>query len=226
MIRVDALAKKLSVTFALSGISFRVNTGEALALVGHSGGGKTTILRLIAGFEIPDSGDIYIKDRLVSSRGYACPPHERGIGMVFQKAALWPHMTLAQNIRFGLKGLSKSAISDRLKELIEITHLKGMEERYPHQVSGGEAQRAALARAIAPNPDILFMDEPMTGLDHELVLEMNEVLRDIRSTLKTTIIYVSHDLKEARFNTDRVIQLTHGRITYDGGWESLDVKGN
>jgi iron(III) transport system ATP-binding protein len=226
MIKVDELGKKLNDTFALSGISFQVNSGEALALVGPSGGGKTTLLRLIAGLEVPDSGNIYIDDKLVSSAGYACPPHERGIGMVFQKAALWPHMTLAQNVRFGLKGLNKTEAANRVRELFEITHLKGMEGRYPHQVSGGEAQRAALARAVAPKPNILFMDEPMTGLDSALVSEMNEVLREIRNTSTTTIIYVSHDLKEARYNTDRVIQLTRGRVTFDGGWESLDTKGN
>src|SRR4030042_1920858 len=109
MIKLELVNKSYEGNKVLSDISFHVNTGEAAALVGPSGGGKTTILRLIAGFEIPDSGAIAIDDRIVSSKGYACPPHERGIGMVFQKPALWPHMTLVQNINFGLKGLSKAA---------------------------------------------------------------------------------------------------------------------
>ena len=222
MIELEFVSKVFNGITVLSDISFQIDTGESAALVGPSGGGKTTILRLIAGLEVPNSGRITINDRLVSWKGYACPPYERGIGMVFQKPALWPHMTLAQNIRFGLKGMSKAEIEERLEELFSLTHLKGMEGRYPHQVSGGEAQRTALARAIAPRPDILFMDEPMMGLDHELVFEMTELLRELRDKTQITILYVSHDFREVEAVTDRVILLSRGEITYDGSWEGLD----
>ena len=146
--------------------------------------------------------------------------------MVFQKPALWPHMTLEQNIRFGLKGMSKASITERVEELVSLTHLNGLERRYPHQVSGGEAQRATLARAIAPNPDILFLDEPMTGLDHDLIAEMTRVLREIREKTRTTVMYVGHDFSEARAITDRVILLSHGEISYDGPWDGLDTQRN
>lgn len=221
MIKLELVNKSFNGNKVLSDISFHIDTGEAAALVGPSGGGKTTILRLIAGFEIPDSGEITIDDKIVSSKGYACPPHERGIGMVFQKPALWPHMTLAQNIIFGLKDLNRAATKERIEELLVMTHLKGMESRYPHQVSGGEAQRATLARAIAPKPGILFLDEPMAGLDYDLVVEMIDVLRALRSKNKTTIIYVSHDFNEVQVITERVILLSHGVISYDGPWEGL-----
>lgn len=223
MIKLELVNKSFNGIKVISNISFHVNTGEAVALVGPSGGGKTTVLRLIAGFEVPDSGKITIGDRLVSEKGYACSPHERGIGMVFQKPALWPHMTLAQNIRFGLKGMSKAETKGRLEELFLLTHLNGLEERFPHQVSGGEAQRATLARAIAPKPDILFLDEPMMGFDQDLIVEMTAVLRKLRDETRTTIIYVSHDFSEVQAVTDRVILLSHGKISYDGLWDGLDV---
>jgi iron(III) transport system ATP-binding protein len=223
MIKLESVSKSFNRTKVLSDISFAVGIGEAVALVGPSGGGKTTILRLIAGFEIPDSGKIIIGDRLVSWKGFACPPHERGIGMVFQKPALWPHMTLAQNIRFGLKGMTKAEVKKRLDELFHLTHLTGKEARYPHEVSGGEAQRAALARAIAPKPDILFLDEPMMGFDQDLVVEMTSVLRELRKETRTTIIYVSHDHSDVKAITDRVIFLSRGEISYDGCWDGLEA---
>jgi ABC-type Fe3+/spermidine/putrescine transport system ATPase subunit len=226
MIKLEQINKHFDGNKILSDISFQISTAESVALVGPSGSGKTTILRLIAGFETPDSGKITIDDRVVSSKGYACPPHERGIGMVFQKPALWPHMTLAQNILFSLKELNKSECQDRLKQLLNLTHLKGMENRYPHQVSGGEAQRVTLARAIAPHPAILFLDEPMIGMDYELVTEMNNVIKELRSRYQPTIIYVSHDFNEARAITDRVMLLSGGKVSYDGQWEQLPIGRN
>ena len=212
MIKLELVSKSFSGIKVLSDISFQVNNEEAVALVGPSGSGKTTILRLIAGFEVPDTGKITIGDRIVSWEGHACPPHERGIGMVFQKPALWPHMTLEQNIRFGLKGMSKARTIERVEELFSLTHLSGMEKRYPHQVSGGEAQRATLARAIAPNPDILFLDEPMIGLDNDLVAEITQLLREIREKTRTIVIYVAHDFNEARAITDHVLFLSQGEF--------------
>jgi iron(III) transport system ATP-binding protein len=221
MIIVEHISKSYGKVNVLTDISFKVDTGRALALVGPSGSGKTTILRLLAGFEIPNSGQIIIGNKVVSTKEYTSPPHERGIGMVFQKPALWPHMTLEQNVRFGLSGLNRDEILERIKELFHLTHLDGLEKRYPYQVSGGEAQRATLARAIAPKPDILFLDEPMIGLDNALKTEMIEILRETRQTAGVTIIYVSHDYKEAQLITDQVVQLSHGKICYNGSWDGL-----
>lgn len=223
MILLDGVSKCFDHVAAVSGLRFCVNQGEAVALVGPSGCGKTTVLRLIAGFELPDAGTITIRGRLVSRKGWACPPHARGIGMVFQKPALWPHMTLAQNIRFGISGMAAAAARDRLRSLLRLTQLEGLEHRFPHQVSGGEAQRASLARALAPGPSILFLDEPMAGLDWELVKSMEQLLHEVRRSTGATIIYVSHDLDEARAVTDRVIVLAGGQLKYDGCWEGMPM---
>lgn len=224
MITVQDISKSFGGIAALLAVSFHVMPGEALALVGPSGGGKTTILRLIAGLEEPDRGTIAIGGRLVSRKGLVHPPHERGIGMVFQKPALWPHMTLAQNIAFPLASKPQSAGAERVREILRFTHLEGLEHRYPHQVSGGEAQRASLARALAPRPAILFLDEPMAGLDWDLVSSMIELLNEVRRATGVTIIYVSHDLDEARAVTDRVIVLASGRVKHDGPWNSIHVE--
>ncbi len=224
MITVRDISKSFDGVAAVSGVSFHVAPGEAVALVGPSGGGKTTVLRLIAGLEEPDTGTIEIHGRLVSRNGCVRPPHERGIGMVFQKSALWPHMTLAQNIAFGIARETQSEAGDRLREVLTLTHLEGLEHRYPHQVSGGEAQRASLARALAPRPSILFLDEPMAGLDWELVASMIELLNEVRRTTAVTVIYVSHDLDEARAVTDRAIVLARGFIKHDGPWQSMQME--
>lgn len=223
MIVIDGVSKSFDGVTAVSGLSLRVNKGEAVALVGPSGGGKTTALRLIAGFELPDEGTITIQGRLASRKNWACPPHERGIGMVFQKPALWPHMTLAQNIGFGISGMAAPMADDRLRNLLHLTHLEGLGHRYPHQVSGGEAQRASLARALAPSPSILFLDEPMAGLDWDLVENMIELLHEVRCTTDMTLVYVSHDLEEARAVTDRVIVVAHGQVRYDGTWDGIQM---
>lgn len=221
VIDLQNVSKRFDGIPAVSNVNFHVDAGEAVALVGPSGSGKTTLLRLIAGFEVPDDGQITLSGRTVSRKRWACPPHERGIGMVFQKPALWPHMTLAGNIRFGLSGLDKRQSEERFRRLVSITHLEGLEKRYPHQVSGGEAQRAALARALAPNPPILLLDEPMSGIDWELNREMIELIAEIRRQSGTTIIYVSHDLSEAQAVTDRVILLRRGEIAYAGSWAGV-----
>ena len=224
MIVLEGVSKSFDGVAAVCGLRFCVNKGEAIALVGPSGCGKTTVLRLIAGFELPDEGTITIQGRLASRKNWACPPHVRGIGMVFQKPALWPHMTLAQNIGFGIPGMAAREAHDRLRNLLRLTGLEGLERRYPHQVSGGEAQRASLARALASSPSILFLDEPMAGLDWELVKSMVDLLYEVSHSTGTTIIYVSHDLDEARAVTSRVIVLARGHINYDGRWENMPME--
>lgn len=219
MIALQSVSKTFNGMPAVCDVTFKVALSEAMALVGPSGSGKTTILRLIAGLEVPDSGSIILNGRLVSKSGWACPPHERGVGMVFQRPALWPHMTVTRNVRFGLGGLTQAEADQRLYETLRFTRLEGLEQRYPHQLSGGEAQRVALARAFAPRPSILLLDEPLASLDPELNRHIIELIHAIRQQTETTIVYVTHDVSEARALTDRVVVLRQGRVERVGGWE-------
>lgn len=223
MIALQSISKAFNGIPAVREITFDVEPGEATALIGPTGSGKTTVLRLIAGLEIPDSGSIAISERIVSKSGWACPPHERGVGMVFQRPALWPHMTVIKNVRFGLGGLKRTEADQRLHETLSLTYLEGLEQRRPHQLSGGEAQRVALARAIAPRPQILLMDEPLIGLDSELHKQMVELIHTIRKQIGTTILYVTHYLSEAESVTDRVVVLHQGRVDRVGSWQ--DIRG-
>ncbi len=212
MIRLQGVSKRFGDVHTIQEVSLAVARGEAVALSGPSGSGKTTLLRLIAGLEVPDAGEIHLDGRLASRAGWACPPYQRGVGLVFQRPALWPHMTVTQNIAFGLSGFPKEEAKERLQETVRLTRLEGLERRYPDQISGGEAQRAALARAIAPRPPILLLDEPMGGLDPELNRQMIDLLLAIRRETRPTIVYVSHDAAEAAAVTDRLVRLHYGRL--------------
>jgi iron(III) transport system ATP-binding protein len=165
MITVRQVTKYYGQTKALEEVSLSHNSLDPLIILGPSGGGKTTLLRLIAGLEMPDSGEIYLENCLASDPGWLLPPHRRGIGFVFQSSALWPHMTVADNILFGVNHVPKDEARDRLNGLLESTGLKGLEGRYPDELSGGEARRVAIARCLAPRPKILLMDEPLINLD-------------------------------------------------------------
>jgi ABC-type Fe3+/spermidine/putrescine transport system ATPase subunit len=222
MITLQNLTKSFNGVPVVCGVTFEVASGESLALVGPSGSGKTTVLRLIAGFEIPDKGNIMLNGELVSKEGWAGTPHKRGIGMVFQKGALWPHMTVARNVQFGLSGLTRAEIRERLHDILQFTHLEGLEQRYPHQLSGGEAQRVALARALATRPAILLLDEPLVGLDRELKRQMIELIRTVRQELGTTIIYVTHYMSEAAAVTDRLLVLRNGYVEQSSSWSEYD----
>ncbi len=222
MITLENVTKTFNGVPAVCEVTFEVARGEALALIGPSGSGKTTVLRLIAGLEIPDKGNIMLNGQLVSKEGWAGPPHKRDVGMVFQKPALWPHMTVARNVQFGLSRLTRAEMSQRLSDTLRLAHLQGLEQRYPHQLSGGEAQRVALARALATRPAILLLDEPLVGLDQDLNRQMIELIRTIRQELRTTIIYVTHYLSEAAAVTDRVLVLRHGYVERISSWSEYD----
>ena len=224
MIVFESVSKSFGKVPAVREVTFEIASGESVVLAGPSGSGKTTVLRLIAGLEAPDSGKVFLSGRLASESGWISPLHERGIGMVFQKPALWPHMTLAQNIRFGLSRMKRSEADKRVREMVRFTHLEGLEKRYPHQVSGGEAQRVALARALAPAPPILLLDEPLIGLDQELHKEMIELIHNVRQKTETTTVYVTHDLAEAASIADRVIRLRKGAIEQIGGWDEMQKR--
>ncbi len=212
MIVLEAVTKLFGEVWAVREVSFEVAAGESVALVGPSGSGKSTLLRLIAGLEVPDGGRIWLDGKVVGARGWSASPHRRCLGMVFQRPALWPHLTVLQNIRFGLGGLPRPEVEKRLRETIGLTCLEGLEGRYPDQLSGGEAQRAALARALAPKPSLLLLDEPLANLDPELGQKMIDLILQARIETGTTMLYVTHDPIEASALTDRTIRLRRGRV--------------
>lgn len=207
---------------ALNDISLKIQDGEFIAILGPSGCGKTTLLRLLAGFNHPTSGEIRIGDQVVANRDYVLPPNERFISMVFQSYALWPHMSVRKNVEFPIKNSKfvspeiRSNCDRRVRELIEMVGLTGMEKRLPAQLSGGQRQRVALARALAVNPDLLLMDEPLSNLDTELRVEMRREIKELHQKTKVTVVYVTHDQSEALALADRIVVMNHGQIEQVG----------
>ncbi len=212
MIKVSQLTKSLGSVKAVDNISFNVSDNDSLVVFGPSGSGKTTLLRLISGLEVPDNGEIYIDDVLASKNDWILEPHKRNLGFVFQAPTLWPHMTVARNILFGLNDLPKQEARNRLRKVLEQTSLTGLEHRYPHQISGGEARRVALARTLAPRPKYLLLDEPLTNLDRELRKELLSLVKSTVKNNKQSMIYVTHEIDEAELISEKVLFLKEGRI--------------
>ena len=213
-VTVQNVAKAYGVYPALNDVSLRVEDRAFVALLGPSGSGKTTLLRVIAGLERPDAGRIMFGGEDVTAQ----PVQDRGIGFVFQHYALFRHMTVAQNIAFGLKIMkrrdrpSRAAIASRADELLDLVRLPGLGGRYPAQLSGGQRQRVALARALARNPKLLLLDEPFGALDAKVRRELRGALREVHDRLGLTSIFVTHDREEAFALADRVAILGDGRI--------------
>lgn len=184
--------------------------GVLLSLLGPSGCGKTTLLRLIAGFEPLQSGSIEIAEQVVAGSGQWIPPEKRGVGMVFQDYALFPHLTVSQNIAFGLAQKPPAWVQKRVGETIALVGLEGMEDRYPHQISGGQQQRVALARALAPAPALVLLDEPLSNLDVQVRLRLRQELRDILKAAGTSAVLVTHDQEEALSISDVVAVMRQG----------------
>jgi sulfate transport system ATP-binding protein len=213
-IRIQQVSKAFSAHPALNEVSLDIEEGEFTALLGPSGSGKTTLLRVIAGLEFPDRGSIWFGEKDVTHSSAA----SRGIGFVFQHYALFGHMTVAQNIAFGLTVMKRSqrpspeAIRERVHELLGLVRLPGIEKRFPSQLSGGQRQRVALARALARNPRILLLDEPFGALDAKVRRELRAALREIHDRLKLTWIFVTHDQEEAFALADRVAVLHDGEL--------------
>jgi len=199
------------------GLSFKLLRGTIGCLLGPSGCGKTTVLRCIAGFEAVHAGEIRLNGQLVSSAASRVPPERRRIGMVFQDYALFPHLTVAQNVAFGLHALAASARSRRVAEYIEAVGLSGLVEKYPHELSGGQQQRIALARALAPRPDLLLLDEPFSNLDVNLRERLGQEVRDIIKRFAITAVLVTHDQNEAFAIADEIGIMHHGEIQQ---WDS------
>jgi len=213
------LRKHFNGTTALDGVSLEVRPGELLALVGPSGCGKTSLLRLIAGFEKPDEGCILLNGRPVAGEAVFIPPEKRRVGMVFQDYALFPHLTVGDNVAFGLE--SREAREAETRRLLELVGLGGYGSRYPHELSGGERQRVALARALAPGPLVLLLDEPFSNLDSELRVQMREEVRALLGELGATAIFVTHDQEEALFMGDRLAVMSRGRVEQVGRPEEV-----
>jgi len=197
---------------AVDGLSLTVAEGEILALLGPSGCGKTTTLRLIAGFEAPDAGTVAVRGAVVAGPGRMVAPEDRGIGIVFQDYALFPHLTVADNVAFGLQQLPRPARRERVASILEMVDLADLARRYPHELSGGQQQRVAVARALAPAPALMLLDEPFSNLDADLRAQMRDEVEKILRTTGTTAIFVTHDQEEAFTLADRVGVLNRGRI--------------
>ncbi|MDB5080285.1 MAG: putative transporter binding protein [Chloroflexi bacterium] len=220
VIRLDNVSKTYSGSSrpAVDNISFGLKSGELLALLGPSGCGKTTTLRLIAGFERPDRGQIQVKGQPVAAAGLSWwqPPEKRQLGVVFQDYALFPHLTVSQNIVFGLRRVSRQAAKERLAELLKVTGLTDFSHKYPHQLSGGQQQRVALARAMAPRPMALLLDEAFNSLDTTIRSAMHQEVRSILKAEGISAILVTHDQAEAFELADRMAVLNSGRIEQIG----------
>lgn len=197
---------------AVNGFSFTVEKGEVISILGRSGSGKSTILRLIAGLEIPDEGSFTLSGNKIIDRHTFIQPEKRGIGMVFQDYALFPHMSVEENIVFGLTKMSRKDKKKRANEVLELVELVGFEKRYPYQLSGGQQQRVALARAIAPEPELLLLDEPFSNLDADLQVKIREDLRRILKKANTTVIFVTHNENDAHALADRIVKIKDGKI--------------
>lgn len=213
-VEVRQLNKHFGQFHAVKDVSFEIRKGHLIGLLGPSGGGKTSILRMLAGLETPDTGEIVFHGQRVNE----LPPQERGIGFVFQNYALFKHMSVYDNIAFGLKvkKLSKAQIKERVTELVELTGLAGFEHRYPHQLSGGQRQRVAFARALAPEPQLLLLDEPFAAIDAKIRQELRTWLRELIERVGITSIFVTHDQDEAIEVADEIMIINQGRLEQKG----------
>lgn len=214
VLELENVVKRFGTICAVDGVSFAVEKGELLCLFGPSGCGKTTTLRLIAGLEMPDEGVVRINGKVASGEGSYIPPVDRRIGMVFQDLALWPHMRVEKHLEFVVRGrgLPRQARQKRVDDLLDLCQLTDRRRAYPHELSGGEKQRLAIARALSTDPAILLLDEPLSGLDTELRTRMLAEIERLQGTLGVTVIYVTHHEHEALAIADRMVLLREGRV--------------
>jgi len=217
------LSKRFGGQTAVDNVSLRIEHGQLVCLLGPSGCGKTTILRLLAGFTEPTAGEIAIGERVVSAPNRVLPPERRNVSMVFQSYALWPHMTVAQNVAYGLelRKLDRASIAAKLAAILATTQLAPLAERYPAELSGGQQQRVSLARALIVEPDMLLLDEPLSNLDANLREEMRFEVRRLHQTYHYTTVYVTHDQSEAMTTADLIAVMNAGRIEQLGSPQDI-----
>ena len=213
-VRIDHISKKFGELYAVRDVSLHIQKGDFYTFLGPSGCGKTTLLRMIAGFTTPEEGDIYFDEQRVND----IPPWERNVGMVFQSYALWPHMTVFDNIAFGLKErkIPKSSVQDKVYDALKMVNLEGMEKRRPSQLSGGQQQRVALARTLVIEPRLLLLDEPLSNLDAKLRVQMRNELLRLQRELGITTIYVTHDQEEALAISTQIAVMSEGVVIQQG----------
>ncbi len=217
-VTIQNVTKAFGDNVVLQNFSETLQDGEFVTLLGPSGCGKTTMLRIIAGFEKPTSGSVYIGDRLVSGENAFVPPERRDIGMVFQSYAVWPHMTVYDNVAYPLKIMkhSRADIDAKVARVLDIVHLGQYGKRYPNQLSGGQQQRVALARALVAEPELLLLDEPLSNLDAKLRESMRFEIKEIQTALGITVVYVTHDQTEAMAMSDRIVVIKQGVVQQVG----------
>ena len=223
-VAIKSLTKRYGDVAAVEALSLDVKPGELVSLLGPSGCGKTTTLRLVAGFLRPEAGEIWVGDRCLSSAASVVPPERRRMAMIFQSYALWPHMTVARNVAYGLRfksGMPKADRDRRVTDILRTVQLSGFESRYPGELSGGQQQRVAVARALVVEPEILLLDEPLSNLDANLREEMRFEIRRLHEAFGITTLYVTHDQAEAMVISDRVAVLHRGRVVQVGSAEDL-----
>ena len=214
-IRLESITKSFEKKQVIRPTSLKIESGSFTTLLGPSGCGKTTLLRMIAGLEMPDTGEIFFDGRCVFSREQKInlPPEKRGLGFVFQDFALWPHMTVFENVAFGLRARKDTKdLQARMREALHVVHLGDFEKRYPHQLSGGQQQRVAFARAIVIQPSCILFDEPLSALDALLREQMRQELKELVSSLGLTAVFVTHDQAEAMSMSSRIAVLNAGAV--------------
>ncbi len=218
MIAIENLSKKYGEINAVNSISLTVSKNEILALVGPSGCGKSTLLRLIAGLDRPDSGNITIDGTIVSTPSLTVPPRDRKLALIFQDLALWPHLSVYKHLEFVIKKekYSKDLLRSKINDVLQDVNLDGYNKRYPHQLSGGEKQRLAIARAIISRPQYLLMDEPFSNLDPLLKDELGEVILKLKNNRHMGIIYVTHNIEEVYMLADNMGVILQGKIVQSG----------
>lgn len=211
---LNAVNKLYGALTVVQDVDLVIEQGEFVSLLGPSGCGKTTTLRMIAGFMDPSSGSITMDGKLLSSATGSVPPERRGMSMIFQSYAIWPNMTVAQNVAFGLKlrRLTRSEVEERTSAILETVRMKHLAERYPAELSGGQQQRVALARAVVVRPQVLLLDEPLSNLDANLREEMRAEIRRLHDRFEMTTVYVTHDQTEAMATSDRIAVMNGGRL--------------